>query len=83
MKVDTVITLKNGENYLLLLESEETEKDYFLAVLLDEKNEPTDKYEIFEQKIKDDKILTRKVKDPFLIQTLLEDFEEQNEEEAA
>ena len=83
MKVDTVMTLKNGENYLLLLESEETEKDYFLAVLLDEKNEPTDKYEIFEQKIKDGKILTRKVKDPFLIQTLLEDFEEQNEGEAA
>ena len=78
MEVDKIITLKNGENYLLLMENDFTEKDYYLAVLLDEKEQPTKQYEILEGKEVDGKILTRKVKDPFLMQMLLDDFDEQN-----
>lgn len=78
MEVDKIITLKDGSEYLLLMESEYTEKDYFLAVLLDDKEQATDQYEILEGKEVDGKILTRRVKNPFLMQELLSDFEEQN-----
>ena len=50
MEVDKIITLKNGENYLLLMENDFTEKDYYLAVLLDEKEQPTKQYEILDAK---------------------------------
>ena len=78
MEEDNIITLKDGKKYLLLLESEYTHKDYFLAILLDEKEELTDQYEVLETKEVDGKTLARRVKDPFLLQELISDFEEQN-----
>ncbi len=80
MKVDEIITLANNQKYGLLLESELTEEDYFLAVLLNEKEEPTNTFAVFEQIIKDGKIFTKKIKDPFILNQLINDFRLQQED---
>lgn len=80
MKVDEIITLANNQKYGLLLKSELTEEDYFLAVLLNEKEELTNTFAVFEQVIKDDKIYTKKIKDPFILNQLINDFRLQQED---
>lgn len=80
MKVDEIITLANNQKYGLLLESELTEEDYFIAVLLNEKEEPTNTFAVFEQVIRDDKIYTKKIKDPFILNQLINDFRLQQED---
>lgn len=42
MKVDSVITLENNVNCLLLDKANYNNTNYFLALLLDENEEPTD-----------------------------------------
>lgn len=49
MKVDTVITLENNVNCLLLDKATYNGINYFLAVVLDEKNEPTDDNVVFKE----------------------------------
>ena len=44
MKVDEKITLSNGETYGLLLDSQLDNANYFLAVLLKDGEEPSDKF---------------------------------------
>ena len=39
MKVDEIITLEDGKNYGLLLESKQNGFKYFLSVMLNEKEE--------------------------------------------
>lgn len=87
MKVDNVIELADGKRYGLLLESELTEEDYFLGVLLGPNDEPTNNYIVLEEVHKDGKTFIKKVKDPILLNQLLEDFklqyDDMEEENAA
>lgn len=87
MKIDTVITLKDNKKYLLLLESDLDLEGYFLAVALDEKEEPTNNYAVFQEVEKDGKTFVKKIDDPLVLNQLLEDYklqyQEQYEEEAA
>lgn len=81
MKVDTVITLANNKNYLLLLEDDFMDEDYFLAVLLDENNEPTNKYAVLKELKKQGETYIQKVTDPEVLSHLLNDFKTQYEDE--
>lgn len=74
MKVDTVVTLDDGKKYLLLLQDELMEDEYFLSVLLDEMNEPTNEYVILKQIVNEDGVYTQKIKNPIILSQLLEDY---------
>ena len=77
MEENMVITLENGDNYLLLLENAFTDGKYFLAVKLDEKEAPTSDYVVFEEK--DNGEATEIVTDVTILNKLLEDYQEQYE----
>ncbi len=81
MKVDNVITLSNGKNYLLLLEDDFMEEDYFLSVLLDEKNEPTNEYAVFKEVKKNGETFVKKENNPTVLNPLLEDYRIQYEDD--
>jgi hypothetical protein len=81
MKVDNVITLSNGKNYLLLLEDDFMEEDYFLSVLLDEKNEPTNEYAVFKEVKKNGETFVKKENNPTVLNQLLEDYRIQYEDD--
>lgn len=49
MKVDTVITLDNDINCLLLEKAELNNSNYFLSVVLDESEEPSDEYVVLRE----------------------------------
>ena len=53
MKVDTVITLENDINCLLLEKANYENDNYFLSVVLDESEEPSDEYVVLRE-IKED-----------------------------
>ncbi len=80
MEIDTVITLKDGNKYLLLLESELDLEGYFLAVLLDDKDEPTNTYAVLQDVLKDGKHFVKKVNDVLILNQLLEDYNIQYDE---
>lgn len=80
MKVDDIITLKDGRNYGLLLEASIDNNNYFLAVQLDEKEEPTNIYKVLKEIKKEGKIFVIEEKDPLVLNELLEEFQEQIEE---
>ncbi|MDO4963129.1 MAG: hypothetical protein Q4E75_03430 [bacterium] len=77
MKIDSVIHLKNQESYLLLLQDKELNGKYFLAVLLDQDNNPTDKYEVFMEDNKDGRLFVKKVRDEEILKQLLIDYQKQ------
>ena len=54
MKVDTVITLENDVNCLLLEKATLEDKNYFLSVVLTDTEEPSDEYVILQDLIEDD-----------------------------
>ena len=81
MEVDTVVTLADGKKYLLLLEDDYMEEDYFLSVLLNDKDEPTDEYILLKEIIKDGKVYSQRVKDPVILSELLKDYRLQYEDE--
>ena len=49
MNVDTVITLDNDINCLLLEKAELNNDNYFLSVVLDESEEPSDEYVVLKE----------------------------------
>ena len=55
--------------------------NYFLSVLLDNKNEPTDEYVVLKEIIKDGEAYMQKVKNPIILSQLLEDYIIQYEDE--
>lgn len=81
MKVDHVITLDDGEKYLLLLEDEVKEEDYFLSVQLDKNNEPTDKYIVLKEIKENGKIYVEEEKNPLILNELLNDYQVQYQDE--
>ena len=74
MQVDRVITLANGKKYLLLLEDDTMEDNYFLSVAIDENNEPTNEYIVLQEINKNGKTFTKKVNDPLILNQLLEEI---------
>ena len=81
MKVDTVVTLADDRKYLLLLEDEYMDEVYFLSVLLNDKDEPTDEYAVLKEITRDGKLYTQRVKNPIILSKLLEDYKIQYEDE--
>ena len=81
MKVDEVVTLANNKNYLLLLNSELTEENYFLSVLLDSNGEPTDDYAVLKEIVKDGKTYCQKINNPAILSELIEDYKIQYNDE--
>ncbi len=79
MQENMVITLGSGKQYGILLESE-TMDNYFLAVLLDEKEEPTSTYTVLKKVVKDNQEFIKRIDDPLILNSLLDDFREQYEE---
>ncbi len=77
MEINDVITLANNKSYALLMKSELTEEIYFLAVLLNEKEEPTNSYAVFEEVNQNGKTFVRKISDPGILDNLLADFKGQ------
>lgn len=53
MKVDSVITLENNVNCLLLDKAVYENNNYFLAVVLDENEEPTDDNVVLKEIVED------------------------------
>ena len=74
MKVDTVVTLADGRNYLLLLQDEFLEEEYFLSVLLNDMDEPTLEYAALKQIVKKDGVYIQRIKNPIILSQLLEDY---------
>lgn len=74
MNIDSVITLENGVNCLLLEKVVYDNKNYFLSVVLDEEEEPSDEYVIFKEIIEDNEAYVEKVEDTELIAKLVNLF---------
>ena len=74
MKVDSVITLDNDLNCLLLEKVTHENSNYFLSVILTEENEPSDEYVIFKEIIEGEDKYVEKVEDKELLSELLKLF---------
>lgn len=74
MKVDEMITLSDGKSYGLLLDTEIESGKYFLAVLLNSNEEPTNNFKVFKETIKNNESFVEEEKDPFVLNKLLEDY---------
>ena len=75
MSVDEIITLEDGKEYILLLESVVDNANYFLGVEAIN-NEPSDHYEVFKQVFENNEYSVEEVTDKDLLDRLLADFEE-------
>ena len=74
MKVDSVITLENDVNCLLLEKVEYENNNYFMAVVLNEEEEPSDEYVIFKEIIENNENYVEKVEDAELFSSLIQLF---------
>lgn len=74
MQVDNMITLANGMNYGLLLQTELDNNSYFLAVELDAKEEPTNNFKVLKELNENGKTFVVEEKDPIVLAKLHEDF---------
>ena len=79
MKVDTVITLASGKEFLLLLEESYKNDNYFLSVLLDDKKEPTSEYMVLKEIEDNGETRVLQEKDPIILQQLFNDYSAQYE----
>lgn len=68
---ETIITLSNGSNYKILMESVLDDKKYCLTVLLDEMSLETENYQFFEVLNKDGKEVMRFINDNDILQQLV------------
>lgn len=74
MKVDSVITLDNNVNCLLLEKAILENDNYFLSVVLNEEEEPSDEYVIFKEIIENGEKYVEKVEDRDLLSELLKQY---------
>ena len=74
MEIDTIITLDDNSVYALLDETIIDERKYFFAVKLDNKNNPTTEYEIFECIIENGETYMELVSDNEFKESILVDF---------
>ena len=81
MKVDEIIDLENGKSYLLLLDSVIDNVKYFLAVGLNEKDEPNNDYIVLKEITENTEIYIQKVTDPVILSKLINDYLEDYQED--
>lgn len=74
MEKDTIITLEDNEKFVLLDEVKLENGKYFLALKLTEDEQPTKKYEIFEEEIEDGESYMSIVEDANLKEALMVNF---------
>ncbi len=74
MKVDTLVTLSNGEKFVLLDETTQNDNKYFLATLVDENGNYTTESTIFIENISDGDSYLKKVEDPEVFKYILSVF---------
>lgn len=74
MKVDTVITLDNGMNVLLIDKTNYQDTNYFLAILLDDNEEPTDESTILKEIVEADGTYVEREENQAILQELLKTF---------
>ena len=74
MKVDTVITLDNDMNVLLIDKTVYNNANYFLGILLNANEEPTDKNIILKEIIEAGETYVEKEEDPKILDVLLQKF---------
>lgn len=74
MTVDSVITLDNDVNCLLLEKVTHENENYFLSVVLNEDEEPSDEYVIFKEIIEDNENYVEAVADTNLQAELIKLF---------
>ncbi len=74
MKVDTVITLENDINCLLLEKANYENDNYFLSVVLDEYEEPSDEYVVLKEIVEDNQNYVMRVMDESVLAELLKLF---------
>ena len=74
MKVDTVITLENNENCLLLEKVVYENNNYFLSVILNEFEEPSEDYVILKEILDEGEKFVERVTNDDLISELLNLF---------
>ena len=70
MKVDSVITLENDVNCLLLEQVRYEENNYFSAVVLNEEEEPTEEFVVFKEIVEDGENYVEKVENPNVLAEL-------------
>lgn len=81
MNVDEMITLENGKSYGLLLDSVLSNNRYFLAVLLNKEEEPTNEFTVLKENIDNGKVFVTVENDPLILEKLIEDYNLQLEDE--
>ncbi len=74
MMVDSIITLANNKNYLLLMESSILDDSYFLGVLLDDNMEPTVDYVVLKKVEKDGVVCAQQINNLNTLTQLLEEY---------
>ena len=74
MVIDSVITLENDVNCLLLEKVTYDNNNYFLSVVLNEEEEPSDESVIFKEIIDNGESYVEKVEDSELLAVLIKEF---------
>lgn len=74
MKVDTVITLENDVNCLLLEKTNYNNDNYFLSVVLDESEEPSDEYIVLKEIVEDNQNYVMRIVDEETLAELIKQF---------
>ncbi len=74
MKVDTVITLDNDLNVLLVDKTIYEDTSYFLGIVLDENEEPTEESAVLKEIIEEDGTYVEKCEDQTILTEVLKDF---------
>lgn len=74
MKPNEIIDLENNTSYLLLLDNEIDNKNYFLAVRLEKDDTPTQDYIILKEVNENNESYIQKVNDPFILSKLITEY---------
>ena len=74
MKPNEIIDLENNTSYLLLLDNEIDNKNYFLAVRLEKDDTPTQDYIILKEMNENNESYIQKVNDPFILSKLITEY---------
>ena len=74
MRVDTVITLDNDVNCLLLDKASYNDENYFLSVILDESEEPSDEYIVLKEIVENNQYSVERIVDEAILTELIKLF---------
>lgn len=80
MEIDTIVELDDGKKYLLLLEENLNDDDYFLSVLLDSNEEPTKEYAILKEIYENGETFVEEEYNPEIMIELLKHYQLQYED---